>query len=202
MAFTSMRFLEYFPGFALLYVAAEWGRSAVITFDSPLYRKYARYVTPLLLVAALLGFGAITLPRTYNVASTARDIRDYQGASEWLEANTPAGTMIMAIGFNDFSRMFFWNQQNTWLVGLDPTYLSYRNAEDWDQFQAIRDGRVERPAERIARYFGIQYAVSGERHTAFNRRARNDSDFEIVYEDRFNIVWKVRDDVYQRLTQS
>src|SRR5690606_13159122 len=103
MAFTSMRFLEYFPGFALLYVAAGWGRSAVITFDSPLYRRYARYVPPLLLVAALLGFGAITLPRTYNVASTARDIRDYQGASEWLEANTPAGTMIMAIGFNDFS---------------------------------------------------------------------------------------------------
>jgi hypothetical protein len=199
MAFTSMRFLEYFPGFALLYVAAEWGREAVITFDHPLYRRYARYVTPLLLVGALLVFGFITLPRTYQVATTARDVRDYEGASLWLAENTVPGTMIFAVGFNDFSRMFFFNQQNTWLVGLDPTYLSYANKQDWDVFQFIRDGRENRPAERIASYFGIQYVVSGERHGAFNQRARNDTNFELVYSDQFNFVWKVRDDVYQRI---
>jgi hypothetical protein len=202
MAFTSMRFLEYFPGFALLYAASEWGRGPVITFDTPLYRRYARYVTPLLLVGALAVFAYLTLPRTYNVAQTARDVRDYQGASEWLEANTPTGTMIFPVGFNDFSRMFFYNQHNTWLVGLDPTYLSYADPSAWASFQDIRDGKVERPAARIASVFGLQYVVSGERHQAFNRRASQDPDFEVVFRDEFNIVWKVRDDVYQRLAQN
>ena len=202
MAFTSMRFLEYFPGFALLYAASEWGRGAVFTFDTPLYHKYARYATPLLLVGALAVFGTITLPRTYNVAQTARAVRDYQGASEWMEANTEAGTMIFPVGFNDFSRMFFFNQHNTWLVGLDPTYLSYADPTAWATFQDIRDGKVERPAGRIAGYFGLQYAVSGERHQAFNRRASQDPDFELVFRDDFNYVWKVKDDVYQRLAQS
>jgi hypothetical protein len=47
----------------------------------------------------------------------------YANASLWLEKNTPAGSRVFQTDWDDFPRLFFYNTHNTYLIGLDPTYL-------------------------------------------------------------------------------
>ncbi len=195
MAFYAMRFLEYFPGFALLFWAAAWGRSPVIQLDWAPFRRFARFLVPLILVVALGVFAVNILQVSYDVMSEARPAEEYLGSGTWLDNNTPDGTLVYPVGFNDFAKLFFYNQTNRWLIGLDPTYLQYVNAEWWNLYDRIRNGQIERPSEVIASTWGIQYIISAERHEAFNRVARQDPNLDLVFRDRFTSVWKV-DDAY------
>ncbi len=47
----------------------------------------------------------------------------YANASAWLEKNTPSSSRVFQTDWDDFPRLFFYNTHNTYLIGLDPTYL-------------------------------------------------------------------------------
>jgi hypothetical protein len=201
MAFQSMRFFEYWPGFALMFCAAAWGRGPAITFDSAIYRKFARYVLPALMIVVMLFFSVATLRTTYNLSVAARDPLEYAGSAHWLENNTPQGMLVFTVGFNDFSRLFFYNQHNSYLIGLDPTYLQYADQHMWDVYSEVTDGRSPKPSQAIAETFGIQYAISARRHGSFNRAARDDPDMQLVFRDQFTYVWRVSEAVFNAARQ-
>jgi hypothetical protein len=198
MAWNSMRFLEYFPGFALMFCAASCGRERLITMDWHIYRRYARYAVPAVLIAALAYFNWDTLTWAYDLGVASKDVREYEGAGNWLERYTPPGTMVFTVGFNDFSRLFFYNQQNIYLIGLDPTYLQYASQHLWDEYARVINGEAEKPSEVMANVFHAQYAVSATRHLNFNRSAAADPDMTLVFRDEFDYVWRVSDAVYNR----
>lgn len=196
MAFNSMRFLEYFPGFALMFWAASWGREAVIKLDWSIYRRYVRYAVPAVLIATMSYFVVTNLIATFQLANNARNVHEYEGAANWLERFTMPGTMVFTVGFNDFSRLFFFNQQNIYLIGLDPTYLQYASQDMWDYYSEVINGQAEKPSEILANVFQTQYAVAGVRHRDFNESADADPDMKLVFRDRYNYVWRVSDEVF------
>ncbi len=196
MVFNSMRFLEYFPPFALLFCAVSWGRDDWVLNWHPL-RGYGRLLAPLVLIAVLGFFSVRTIDYTYRMSVASRNPAEFAGAAAWLKNNTPPGTLVMSTGFNDFSRLFFYNQSNYYVIGLDPTYLSLVSQEMWDQYYAITQGNVENPSQPLTSVFGSQYVVSG-RGYRFETRAGQDPNMELVFRDDFNSVWKVRDEYFNQ----
>lgn len=194
MTFNSMRFLEYFPPFAVLFCAAAWGRDDWVINWKPL-RRIGHLVAPFLLITIASYFAVSTLHYVYRMCQQSRDPLEFGGAATWLERNTEPGTMVLATGFNDFSRLFFYNQSNRYVIGLDPTYLQLVDAHMWDVYYAMSTGDVDNPSEQLSSLFGSQYVVTWTDHP-FIPDAERDPNMELVYRDRYNTVWKVKDDYF------
>lgn len=189
MVLRSRRFIEYFPAFSLLFCAAAWGRG------NALHWLPANRPSRLLAAAALFSFlllsVGLTLSGAYQEAQDARPPQYYAGAADWLEENTPAGSVIFQTDWDDFTRLFYHNTHNIYLVGLDPTYLQCANPELWNEWVDITQGRVSQPSQAIQSRFGAQYVVSDTRHDDFEDQARNDPNMEMVYQDRYNYIWRI-----------
>ena len=81
----------------------------------------------------------------------AKPYERYAAASAWLQANTPAGSRVFQTDWDDFPELYFWNAHNTYLVGLDPTYMYLHDGPLYLRWRAITRGEVELPGAAIAR---------------------------------------------------
>jgi hypothetical protein len=194
MTFESRRFIEYFPAFALLFAAAAWGCSDIrwrndLTFRIfrlPVHRFYLISLSvPLLLLVWT------TLSSVYNDIHHAQDVSYMAGASQWLREHTEPNALVFQTDWDDFTYLFYSNTQNTYLVGLDPTYLQIANPTLWNLWVPITRGVVERPSSLIRDTFGATYVVSDTQHDAFAERANADPDMQLVYRDSNSLIWRV-----------
>ncbi len=191
MLFRSRRFIEYFPPFALLFCAAAWGRHR-----DRAVRPAARHLAMFASIAAAI-FAALfvvtTLMDTRRLIEDTESPQQFAGASDWLKANTPEGSLIFQLDWDDFTRLFYHNTWNTYLIGLDPTYLEHADLRRWELWVAVTQGEIEQPSQVIKDQFGARYVVGDRRHEAFEDQAADDPDMVLVYWDADSIVWEIAD---------
>jgi len=146
-------------------------------------------------LASLLLVPAVVL----SVGVAQRDARNglpwdtYRRAALWLAANTPADSRVFTTDWDDFPHMFFWNTHNTYLTGLDPTYMSIYDPELYRLWREVNAGRVPLPARAILGTFGARYVVSDLKHEAFLRAAAADPDMEQILKTDAVVLFRIRD---------
>ena len=197
MLFQARRFVEYFPPFALIFAAFAWApllSSAAGAGQSPSPRLISRLQT--YLPAAIL-FVAVVVGMRLSI-SPAREAIDrsksyglYANASLWLEQNTPVGSRVFQTDWDDFPRLFYYNTHNTYLVGLDPTYLQLYNADLYDLWVEITQGDVENPSQVISATFGSRYIHTDLNHGNFLQVASEDPGLKEVYRDDQAVIFEV-----------
>lgn len=190
MLFQSRRFVEYFPPFALLFAAFAWSpvlQAALAVEKKWLLRELPALVLALALVPALW----ISHQGARDAIQTSKPVGLYADAASWLEKNTPAGSRVFQTDWDDFPRLFFYNTHNTYLIGLDPTYLQLYDAALYDEWVKITDGDIPVPSRRIAGIFGSEYVLTDLKHSDFIREAENDPGLQEVFRDDEAIVYAV-----------
>ena len=115
----------------------------------------------------------------------------YANASLWLEKNTPAGSRVFQTDWDDFPRLFYYNTHNTYLIGLDPTYLQLYDADLYDLWVDISQGDVEDPSGIIATTFGSRYIHTDLNHGDFLQVAAEDPGLKEVYRDDQAVIFEV-----------
>lgn len=201
MLFQSRRFIEYFPAFALVFAAFAWtplidppvARSPVKPPDrSKGLSGWSKRGLPVLAAVILLAIGIWpTLQAAKDSLRGSKPYQLYAGASAWLEANTPPGERVFQTDWDDFPRLFFYNTHNTYLVGLDPTYMQLYDAALYDRWVDITRGRVENPSSAILNEFGARYVLTDLLHEDFIWLAEEDPGLEEVYRDEDAVVYRV-----------
>jgi hypothetical protein len=127
----------------------------------------------------------------------AKPFQRYASASAWLEANTPVGSRVFQTDWDDFPRLFFYNTHNTYIVGLDPTYMQLYDPALYDLWVQITRGRLEAPAQTIVEKFGARYIITDLDHTAFLREADHDPQLAEVYRDQYAAIYQVLEPIKQ-----
>ncbi len=203
MLFQARRFIEYFPAFALIFAAFAWSPllSANGETGNPektptqralasgtFGRFFAGGAVLLILIAGLWG----TLGEAKASVARSRPYQRFAGASAWLVTNTPPGSRLFQTDWDDFPRLFFHNTHNTYLVGLDPTYLQISDPQLYDLWVAISDGDIENPSTEILAHFGAAYAISDLNHKDFLRGAQADPGMEEVYRDDEAVIFRLK----------
>jgi hypothetical protein len=117
----------------------------------------------------------------------------YARASAWLAANTPAGERVFQTDWDDFPRLFYYNTHNTYLIGLDPTYMLIYDPDLYRLWVDLTQGEIERPSEAIERDFGAHYVLTDLRHGDFLGRAAADPGLVEVYRDEEAVVFQISD---------
>lgn len=200
MFFQARRFVEYFPAFTLMFAAFAWkpilerwheGKSAGWT-SPKLVQIRPQFVTFLgLMIFILIGM-LRTLPRAATSIDSAKPYELFEGASDWLLQNTSPGTRVFQTDWDDFPRLFYYNTSNTYLIGLDPTYMELYDDKLYRLWENITNGDVEDLSFIIPTYFGSNYIVSDLNHKDFIQAARQDAGIEEVFRDEFSIVFRIK----------
>lgn len=186
----SRRFIEYFPPFALVFAAFAW--SPILEQARNLEQKPLRRWFTAALIAALLVPGIwMTLAASRENMQTAKPHETYASASAWLAENTPAGERIFQSDWDDFPRLFFYNTHNTYLVGLDPTYMLLYDESLYNIWVNISRGEIENPSKVILEEFGASYVLTDLRHGNFLKQVEQDNAMIEVFRDEFAAVYKI-----------
>jgi hypothetical protein len=132
---------------------------------------------------------------TFNAARTSlqrsKPFTTYSGASAWLAVNTPAGERVFQTDWDDFPRLFYYNSHNTYLIGLDPTYILLYDADMYRLWVKITQGDIEQPSAVIQQDFGAQYVLTDLQHSEFLKVAAKDPGLVEVFRDRDAVVFQV-----------
>lgn len=214
MLFQSRRFIEYFPAFSLVFAAFAWapvlekrvgagqekgldknrgpgGRRLRSFLPTQLRAGLQRALPALALVLALVPGVWTTFDGAKTSLQSSKPFETYAGASAWLAANTPEGARVFQTDWDDFPRLFYYNTHNTYLAGLDPTYMLIYDEDLYRLWVDITQGEVERPSAAIVREFGARYIVTDLRHGDFLKQAAEDPGLEEVYRDGDAVVFEI-----------
>jgi hypothetical protein len=115
----------------------------------------------------------------------------YQGASNWLAANTPPGSLVFQTDWDDFPRLFFYNPNNLYTAGLDPTYLSLYDQALYDEWVAITQGDRTPPGPAIRADFGAEWVMTDLSHRDFIAAADADPTLREMYRDSEAVIYQV-----------
>ena len=208
MLFQSRRFIEYFPPFALIFCAlackpllqkGEAGMAGAVE-DKPestpmkkLRTFDRRMLAPAMLGLILLVGGWFAIRDARQSISSSKPYTLYAGAAQWLSQNTEAGARVFQTDWDDFPRLFFYNTHNTYLIGLDPTYMQLYDADLYALWEKITQGKLERPSDFIYPRFGAAYVMSDLNHKDFIRRAEKDPGLQEVFRDSDAVVYAVKE---------
>jgi hypothetical protein len=191
MVFKSRRFVEYFPPFALIFLAfvtapllRQW-RAAVPARLA--YRAAALAVVGLALAALL--FGTIRDARSLVADSKPADL--YADAMLFLRAEAPDGATIFQTDWDDFTRQFFYFDAARYINGLDPTFMQLHDEALYEEWVDITRGRVDAPGAAIRDRFGADYVFSDLNHDSFIEEAAGDPALREIYRDDYAVVYAV-----------
>jgi hypothetical protein len=201
MLFQARRFVEYFPPFALIFAAFAWSpffeRSQPEPLDEPAlsrpgFQQIFLAELPLMILTLLVIAGTVkSLPAAMELIRNSKSYNLYSGASAWLEHNTPTKALVFQTDWDDFPRLFYYNTHNTYLIGLDPTYMQLYDAKLYDEWVKITQGKVEQPSQVILSRFGAHYIHTDLSHTEFIRQAAHDPGLKEVYRDNQAVIFEV-----------
>ncbi|MCK4592414.1 hypothetical protein KAT63_03165 [Candidatus Parcubacteria bacterium] len=68
--------------------------------------------------------------------------RGIQEISQWLEKNTPKESVVFNVNWGDFSKLFFYNTHNYYIMGLDPKFLYKLSPEKYWLYSHISEGII------------------------------------------------------------
>ncbi len=188
LLFKSRRFVEYAPAFALIFAAFS---------VSPLVESWLAERARWARAAAV---GAVTL-LALPLALTMRDARGlmetslppdrYAAAMNWLKAHAAPGSLLFQTDWDDFPRLFFYNTDSLYTIGLDPTYMQFYDPALYDEWVSITRGQVAQPGAAIRDRFGAEFVFTDLKHGDFLRQARSDPALREVYRDDTGVILQV-----------
>ena len=134
LTFISQRFFEYWTPFTLLFAAFSFRYISQDRYWKDLATQFIKIIgnffTRLKLLLFVLLCLTIVLSSCINASGAINSMKQadpafdkYQGAGQWLKENTPAQSIIFNAGWDNFPQLFFYNHQNYYINGLDPTFM-------------------------------------------------------------------------------
>jgi len=152
----------------------------------------------ILAIAAAVTSQVLALTMISNVDHAGKDLAEeqnpsaFKGAGQWLADHTPPGSIVFNTNWDEFPMLFYYDTNNSYIVGLDPTYLYDRDHDMWKEYADITLGNVDDPGPRIRDRFGANYVVTDNEHTDFMDAVDQSRGFETVFSDRFATVLRVK----------
>jgi hypothetical protein len=125
----------------------------------------------------------------------------YERAMAWATGiaadgteNIPAGERIFNANWDDFPKLFYYNQKHSYVYGLDPNYLYSENPDLYKLLTEITEGRTAEAAPLIRERFGAKYVFADARENDQMIVKLLDSGWaDIVYEDDEARLLKLRE---------
>ncbi len=116
------------------------------------------------------------------------------GFSNYLKENSNAGEIVMQTDWDDFPMLFYYNDQNYYIVGLDPTFMYNYDSDLYNLFADITTAKkTDNLYEAVKDGFGASYFIVDQDRLQLKRNLQNDANFIKVYEDKDGAIFELND---------
>ena len=212
------RIAEYWPPFAVMFAAfslqpwIEGTRSLLTRLPSdilaelepfldriatPVRPAYEGLVKTIIAGVVACALGIVLL---FNLKATVKEIGTsephnfYEAGAKWLRANVPPQEIIFNTDWDDFPRLFYFDETHYYVSGLDPSYLYDRDPVLSRLYERITLGKEDDPGPLIRDRFDARYVFTDNNHHDFVAAANASGWFEIVYEDEHCMILHILDE--------
>lgn len=136
------RFVEYWIPFAVLASAItfqsyienlEWKKVKVVL------RYWQLKVAGVLLIIFIIGISGYNIERVYRSLADGEPADNYEAAAMWLKENSDHGDIVVNTQWDQFPQLFYYNDRNYYIVGLDPTFMHIHDPEKYWMWRKIAD---------------------------------------------------------------
>lgn len=199
----SQRYVEYYLPFLVLFCAL----SLAPFLESHQLRVYGRYLWRLYhrrtFWVTLLGI--FWLAGAFAIAGkdwaqnwqyyfySGRSWSQYEKSTTWLSQNTPAGSIVFHGDWDEFPQLFYYDSNNYYIFGLDPTFLYQASPKLYQEVADITMGKVPFGlADKIKNDFKADYVfVDYNDHRQFYDYLKKDSQAVSIYRDDEVEIFKI-----------
>ena len=146
-----------------------------------------------------------------GMMGTDESNKNIRETSLWLKSNTPEKSIVFNANWGDFSKMFFYNAHNYYVLGLDAKFMYVLSPEKYWFYAHLSDGVIcdrEECNENknnsnlsvhdvLKNEFNADYVFVPLKYNDFDYAnliniLNSDSRFEKMYENEGGEVWKVK----------
>ncbi|MCX7779220.1 MAG: hypothetical protein N2259_03210 [Patescibacteria group bacterium] len=203
----SRRNIEYFVPFALFFSGLSFKKLFTLFDWRSYFQKFKSFfsypfsiltVILLVMISLILQFGvAYFLDRAWLGTQKRLEIgipfEKYKKVSDWLKENTKPGEIIFHSSWDDFPMLFYWNDRNRYIIGLDTTFMYERNPDLYWDWEKISFGKTkENLAQILQEKFHSSYIHVRPDRKALEENLQADKNFEKVYEDEEGKVYRIK----------
>ena len=194
------RSYNLWTAFGVIFIAGVF--TYVISSLSSLTGRRIRNVALWAIVGISIFLAFDSTSKTINFISRSGYPPDMlRGAALWLKENSRPGDVVFNLRWSNFSPLFFWNQQNHYVGGLDPIFqYAYDPKLYWKFHHLAANPSIKQTCAAavcskevlediyavLVRDFKAKYVVVGKEHRAaynfFERDVRFDKKFETNHE--------------------
>ena len=202
-AFTlkSRRYVEYYVPFVLLFEAFAINQLAGAYSWRTVWGVVKRFYSNNRIVATILGvYFIVTLPALIgkDIHSTYSDFQNgipldrFQATAEWLQEESEPGDIVFHSSWDEFPILFYYNSDNYYIAGLDPTFTYEYDKTLYHKMVDITIGtQTDNLYEDIHGVFGASYVLVEISHEAMEKNIEQDGGFLEVSRDTDAIIYKV-----------
>lgn len=151
----SRRFVEYSAPFLVLFSAYALNKvaneSLFIHIKKALRYWHMKFFTFILAWVLLLVIG-FNVSRVWQWLGNSTGAEVLRGSAEWLAQNTNQGDIIFNTKWDGLPQLFYWNNKNYYIIGLDPTFTysySHKIYDDWRKIADNDPDKFNRSYEEI-----------------------------------------------------
>lgn len=192
MTLRSRRHVEYFVPLMMLSVAS-WSSQLPWGKIRPFARRYA--ISFFLLGACLVSMTAVYAQR--SLAQAKKDLDGsyrftlYEKASAFLAANTEPNEVIIHSDWDQMPPLFWWNDKDRYMMGLDPTFLYNASHERYKDYVDFTLGKSADPI-KVMDEFGARFVLSDRGHANMQEMLEKSGRFEKAYTDSETFIYRLK----------
>ena len=117
----------------------------------------------------------------------------FKNVSLFLKENTKEGEIIFHSSWDEFPPLFYHNDKNYYIAGLDPTFMYEKDKSLYWIWQNITLGKQKKNlAKTIKEIFKSRYVFIRSTHEKMKENFEKDENFEEVYKDEEGVVYKIK----------
>jgi hypothetical protein len=204
----SQRYVEYFAPLAVLGTAFSldsfWKEA---DWQGYWQKIKGLFIPPYHILSFFISFYAIILTFVFiqynlnkiiSVKETFEDGRPLshlRGSADFLKQNTPAGTIVFHSVWDESPELFYYNDKNYYINGLDQTFMYLYSPDLYRSWENITEGKIKdkEMALAIKDGFGAPYVLVTKRDGLEQMRENlgKSSYFEKIYEDSEALIYKI-----------
>jgi hypothetical protein len=185
----SQRHVEYFVPLAVA-AAASWISEIRFPGAWPFFKK--NYVAGIFVIAGslmmILSFAGTGLARAKKDLIGGYNFTLYQKAAEYLKANTAAGEVVVHADWDDMPPLFYWDDKNKYVMGLDPTFMYRANPKRYWDYVNFTLGKSDDPSS-VMKELGARYVVADRDHRELEAMLARSTRFTRVYSDKESVIY-------------
>ncbi len=192
----SQRAIEYFVPLALIFSALIFNKINIKEKINDFIKNvtHGKLIARVLIVLLLLYLPIIFLGNYQGLKitlGTNYNFNTFKNSMSWLAEHTQPGEIIFHDRWDDWPVFFYYNSYNRYIIGLDPTFMYFKDKDKYNSWRQIKNGQIKRPCLLIHQKFNSQYIFIKKGNQLLKKNISHDQYCHLVYQDQDGSIYKI-----------